>query len=40
VSTIWQTVIPAAFTALVAGRVALTRTRRLLRTINTNLGFA
>jgi hypothetical protein len=36
-STFWQTVIPAALTALVAGRVALTRTSRLQRTINTNL---
>lgn len=36
-SALWQTVIPAALTALVAGRVAWTRTSRLQRTIATNL---
>jgi hypothetical protein len=36
-SALWQTVIPAALTALVAGRVAWTRTSRLRRTIATNL---
>jgi hypothetical protein len=36
-STYWQTVVPSALTALVAGRIAWTRTSRLQRTINTNL---
>jgi hypothetical protein len=36
-STFWQTVIAATIPVLVAGRVALTRTSRLQRTINTNL---
>ena len=36
-STFWQTVIPAAASALIAGRIAWTRTSRLQRTINTNL---
>jgi len=36
-SNFWQTVIPAAASALVAGRIAWTRTSRLQRTINTNL---
>jgi hypothetical protein len=36
-STFWQTVIPPALAALIAGRIAWTRTSRLLRTINTNL---
>ena len=35
-STFWQTVIPPALAALIAGRIAWTRTSRLLRTINTN----
>jgi hypothetical protein len=35
--TFWQTVIPAVLTALVAGRVAWTRTSRPRRTIDTNL---
>jgi len=36
-STFWQTVIPAAASALVAGRIAWTRTSRVQRTINRNL---
>jgi hypothetical protein len=36
-SAFWQTAIPAAASALVAGRIAWTRTSRLQRTINTNL---
>jgi hypothetical protein len=32
-----QTAIPAVLTALIAGRIAWTRTSRLQRTINTNL---
>ena len=36
-SAFWQTMIPAVLTALVAGRVALTRTSRLRRTIDANL---
>jgi hypothetical protein len=36
-SAFWQTVIPAVLTALVAGRVAWTRTSRLRRTIDANL---
>jgi hypothetical protein len=36
-STFWQTVIAATIPVLVAGRVALTRTSRLQRTINTNV---
>ena len=36
-STFWQTLIPPALAALIAGRIAWTRTSRLLRTINTNL---
>jgi hypothetical protein len=37
VSTFWQTVIPAALTALVAGRVAITRTGRLRKVIHQNI---
>jgi hypothetical protein len=36
-STFWQTVIPAALTALVAGRVAVTRTGRLRKDIRENI---
>jgi hypothetical protein len=35
-SSLWQTVIPAVLTALVAGRVAWTRTSRLRRTITAS----
>ena len=37
-SSFWQAVIPAALTALVAGRVAVTRTGRLRKDIHENLG--
>jgi hypothetical protein len=36
-SNFWQTVIPAAVTALVAGRVAITRTGRLRKVIRENI---
>jgi hypothetical protein len=36
-STFWQTVIPAALTALVAGRFAITRTGRLRKVIRVNV---
>lgn len=36
-STFWQTVIPATVTALVAGRVAVTRTGRLRKDIHQNI---
>jgi hypothetical protein len=36
-STFWQTVIPAIATALVAGRVTITRTGLLRRTIQANV---
>jgi hypothetical protein len=36
-SSFWQTVIPAALTALVAGRIAVTRTGRLRKDILANL---
>lgn len=36
-STFWQTVISAALTALVAGRVAVTRTGRLRKDIRENI---